>query len=315
MPWFNFNPGDFAFSFLSILFEGIPFLLLGSLVSGVVDAWVPPGLLTRILPRSRGASILLSGLLGLIFPMCECGSVVVIRRFIRKGLPVSCAATYMLAAPIVSPVVALSTYAAFKGNSPALMTSFRLLFGYLIAVAIGFIILRIRKETLLQPGVLATIPQKISRTKLGRETVPQENHSRDNMRGKLATALSSATADFLDVAFFLVIGAAIAAVFNTAINQRIIEPLAASNSLAVLSMMFLAFTLAVCSTSDAFIAASFVTFPAIAKLAFLLLGPMLDTKLVFLYGTVFRKRFILALAIGLPVAVLLICLQLTAIIP
>jgi uncharacterized membrane protein YraQ (UPF0718 family) len=313
LTWFSFDPGDFAFSFLSILFEGIPFLLLGSLVSGVVDAWVPPGLLTRILPRNRGASILLSGLLGLIFPMCECGSVVVIRRFIRKGFPVSCAATYMLAAPIVSPVVALSTYAAFKGNNPALMTSLRLLIGYLIAAAIGFVFLRIRRESVLQPGVLSTLPRQFSRAKLSIVKAPQEEYPQSSARGKVATALGSAPADFLDVAFFLVIGAAIAAVFNTAINQRIIEPLAASNSLAIVSMMLLAFTLAVCSTSDAFIAASFVTFPAVAKLAFLVFGPMLDIKLVFLYATVFRKRFILALAIGLTIAVTLICLQLTTI--
>ena len=221
----------------------------------------------------------------------------------------------MLAAPIVSPIVALSTYAAFKGNNPALMTAFRLLIGYLIAIAIGFLIFRIRKESLLQPGILATLPRQMSHSELSIARVPHEDHSADTVPGKIVTSLRSATSDFLDVAFFLVIGAAFAAVFNTAINQRIIEPLAGSNFLAILSMMLLAFVLAVCSTSDAFIAASFVTFPAVAKLAFLIFGPMLDIKLVFLYSTVFRKRYILALAIGLAIGVTLICLQLAVIIP
>src|SRR3954466_5189442 len=144
MPWFHFSPSDFALSFLSVLFEGIPFLLLGSLISGLVDVFVSSERLSKILPKNPLAAVLLSGLLGLIFPMCECGSVVVIRRFIRKGLPLSCAVTYMLAAPIVSPSVALSTYAAFKGQSPGLMTSLRLSIGFLIAVAVGLIVQKLR---------------------------------------------------------------------------------------------------------------------------------------------------------------------------
>src|SRR5450432_1080067 len=121
MPWFSFQFNDFAVSFLGILFEGIPFLLLGSLISGFVDVFISSERIAGFLPKSESASIALSGLLGIVFPMCECGSVVVIRRFIKKGLPVSCAVTYMLAAPIVNPVVALSTFAAFRGQSPWVM--------------------------------------------------------------------------------------------------------------------------------------------------------------------------------------------------
>src|SRR5271154_1920651 len=126
MPWFTFRFDDFAVSFLSVLFEGIPFLLLGSLISGFVDVFVSSERIARLLPKSASASILLCGLLGLVFPMCECGSVVVIRRFLKKGLPLSSAVTYMLATPIVSPIVALSTYAAFKGQSALEMTVLRL---------------------------------------------------------------------------------------------------------------------------------------------------------------------------------------------
>src|ERR1700748_769808 len=121
---------DFAHTFLSVLFEGIPFLLLGSLISGFVDVFVSSERIARLLPKSATASILLCGLLGLISPMCECGSVVVIRRFLKKGLPLSSAVTYMLATPIVSPIVALSTYAAFKGQDPGQMTMLRLTLGF-----------------------------------------------------------------------------------------------------------------------------------------------------------------------------------------
>src|SRR5438477_1371024 len=107
MSWFTFNLQDFSISFLSILFEGVPFMFIGTLVSGFIDAFVPSEKMEKILPRNPVAAIALSGALGVVFPMCECGVVPVIRRLIRKGLPVSCALTYLLAAPIVNPIVAL----------------------------------------------------------------------------------------------------------------------------------------------------------------------------------------------------------------
>ena len=104
MPWFTFRFDNFAYSFLSVLLEGVPFLLLGSLISGLVDVFVSPARMQRLLPANSAAAIAVSGLLGLVFPMCECGSVIVIRRFIRKGLPLSSAVAYLLAAPIVRPL-------------------------------------------------------------------------------------------------------------------------------------------------------------------------------------------------------------------
>lgn len=310
MTWFSFHFRDFAYSFLSILFEGIPFLLLGSLVSGVVDAFVPSATMTRLLPRSSAPAILLSGLLGGIFPMCECGSVVVIRRFIKKGLPVSCAVTYMLSAPIVNPVVALSTFAAFRGQSPWVMMTLRLSLGFLIAVTVGFVARQIPLDRLLKQSVLDSLPERrrpafrISANPAGGDDLGLEEGS---FRGKIQRSIKAATSDFLDVALFLVVGAALASVFNTAINQSIILPLATNPALSTIAMMMLAFVLALCSTSDAFIAASFVTFPFVSKLAFLVFGAMFDIKLFFLYGLVFRRKFVIGLLVGLFVAVALIC--------
>ncbi len=317
MSWFSFHFNDFALSFLSILLEGVPFVLLGSIISGIVDVFVSSERMARLLPKNGTAAILLSGLLGLIFPMCECGSVIVIRRFIKKGLPVSAAVAYMLAAPIVSPIVALSTFAAFKGQNPWLMTSLRLAIGYLIAVTVAGIIRSIGERKVLQPSVLADDRER-SRTGLRTSAAPSDQDfsaviESSNFRQKLLLTVQSATADFLDVAFFLIIGAAIASVFNTAIDQSIILPFATNLPLAILVLMGLAAGLALCSTTDAFIAASFATFPAEAKLAFLLFGPMFDLKLFWLYGLIFRRRAVIALGLGLFVAIGLICWRIGAI--
>lgn len=311
MPWFSFDFNDFAFSFLSVLFEGIPFLLLGSLISGFIDVFVSSERVSRLLPNGGFVSVLLSGLLGLVLPMCECGSVVVIRRFLQKGLPLSCAVTYMLGAPIVSPIVALSTYAAFKGQNPALMTSLRLSIGLLIAVVVGLIV-----QKLPVGAVLRSSGEKgnsgVNRTGVRVSAIPGNSDSSElfaeaGMGQKVLRAIQSATADFLDVAFFLIIGCAITSVFNTAVRQDVILPLAANPPVAIAAMMVLAAGLALCSTSDAFIAASFTTFPFAAKLAFMLFGPVFDLKLFWLYGLIFRRRFVTLLALGLFVAIGLIC--------
>jgi uncharacterized membrane protein YraQ (UPF0718 family) len=104
-----------------------------------------------------------------------------------------------------------------------------------------------------------------------------------------------------------VLGAAAAALFGTAVNQEIILPLSTNLPLSIASLMGLASVLSVCSTTDAFIAATLTSFPMAAKLAFLVFGPMLDFKLLFLYGAAFSKRFILMLALGLFVGIGLVC--------
>jgi uncharacterized membrane protein YraQ (UPF0718 family) len=218
----------------------------------------------------------------------------------------------MLAAPIVSPLVALSTYAAFKGQNPWLMTSLRLSIGYLIAITVGFIVLRLKPATILQPGAIAA-PNASRRAGLTFSATPSDQQdfstivAASSLPKKLLLAVQSATADFLDVAFYLIIGSAIASVFNTAVKQELILPLATNPPLAVVSFMGLAALLALCSTTDAFIAASFTTFPFAAKLAFLLFGPVFDLKLFWLYGVLFKRRFVALLAIFLFAVIALIC--------
>jgi uncharacterized membrane protein YraQ (UPF0718 family) len=310
MTWFSFHFPDFARSFLSIIFEGIPFLVLGSLVSGAVEAFVPRESITRWLPKNYAAAIAVSALMGLVLPMCECASVVVIRRLIRKGLPLSCAITYMMGAPIVSPVVALSTYVAFRGQNPIEMTLLRLVLGFLIAIAVGFAVKDFPPEKLLQPAMLESLPGR-RRTGLSMAVAGDDAGldlmAEEGVRGKLFRTVQSATSDFLDVTFFFVVGAAIASTFNTAVNQALLVPVATNPALSVMAMMILAFMLALCSSTNAFIAVSFRMFPASAKLAFLLFGPVFDTKLFFMYGAVFRRWFVLSLGIGLFVVIALVC--------
>jgi hypothetical protein len=320
MTWFTFNFSDFAKAFLSVLVEGVPFLLLGSVISGVVDVFISSERIAKLLPKNHFLGILVCGVLGLFLPMCECGSVVVIRRFIRKGLPLSHAVAYMLGAPIVSPLVALSTWAAFQGNHAVEMTVMRLVLGYLIAVLAGFIIHRLPKESILHPGILPMVSSRRAGFQMAaapsgapaRAEVPDfaDIAGSASIPRKFLLAAQSATADFLDVAFFFIIGVGITSVFNTAVNQKIIEPFATSSLISIVVLMGVAAALALCSTTDAFVAASFLKFSPAAKLAFLVFGPVFDLKLFWLYGMIFKRRFVGLLSLGLFVTIGFICWRL-----
>ncbi len=301
MPLFTFSFPDFCYAFLSVLLEGVPFILLGTILSGVIDEFLPSKVMVRFLPRNAFLGICVSGAMGLVFPMCECGIVPVIRRLMRKGLPVSNAIAYMLAAPIVNPIVALSTYAAFRGQNAEEMTFLRLGIGYFVAVLAAFAVHNLRVSSVLRDGILSGADQDHSHGGVGGPMV------------RIGNALRVAARDFLDVMVYFVLGVGVSAIFSTSVNQEFIMPLAMNDWLAVFSMMGLAVILSLCSTSDAFIAATFVAFPPVAKLAFLVLGPMFDLKMIFLYGAVFKKRFVLGLAVGLFVLIGLICVRLKVI--
>jgi uncharacterized membrane protein YraQ (UPF0718 family) len=296
-PWFTFSFTDFSYAFLSVLLEGVPFMLIGALLSGTINEFLPSRVMVHLLPRNAFVGICLSGAMGLVFPMCECGVVPAIRRLISKGLPISNAIAYMLAAPIVNPIVILSTYGAFRGQNAAEFAILRLGVGYLVSVIVALAVHNLPSQLVLRRG----IPSVVSAA----DTAGTHGFST-----RVGSALRVAVSDFLDVMVFFVLGVAVSAVFSTALNQELIMPLALNAWIATASMMVLAAILSLCSTSDAFIAATFIAFPGVAKLAFLVFGPMFDLKLLFIYSAVFRKRFVAGLAIGLFLLIGLICVRL-----
>jgi uncharacterized membrane protein YraQ (UPF0718 family) len=308
MNWFHFSWQNFWFSFLALAFEGLPFVLVGSLISGLIAAFVPSRMITRFLPKNPILATLVSGLLGLIFPVCECGVVPVVRRLLDKGLPLYCGMTYMLASPIVNPLVAISTYAAFRAQQPGLNTVVRLVSGYLVAVVVGLIVSRLNPARLIGGQAMATRTGR-RRSTLSIATMPD---APDASRGvsvgqRLIGAVQLASDDFIDTAMYFMIGAAVASVFNTAVDQKIILPLASSPVLSVVAMMVIAGILTLCSSSDAFIAATFTSFPIPARMAFLIFGPMFNFKLPFLYSSLLKKRAVIALGVGLFIIVGVLC--------
>ncbi len=290
----------FATIATAIVIEAAPFLLLGCLLSAVFEHCAPAEGLERYLPRSAAGQVAAGCLAGVLLPTCECGVVPVVRRFLAKGVPPRTALAFMLAAPVANPVVLASTWVAFRGDLSMVLG--RLACVLLPAVLLGAHFGRRPARGLLRHGLDLDLAMGCG--------CGCDAGSGAKPRGLAAirSILSGAGAEFLHMGAFLIAGSLAAAAIKTFLPASWLAAVAASPLLAIPAMMLLAVLLSVCSEADAFVAASFATFPAAARLAFIGLGPMLDLKLIPLYLAVFSPRLAKALLLVPALAVLAVCL-------
>jgi len=285
---------DVALSFFAIVLEGAPFLLLGAIISGLVDVFLPAGLIKDWLPRSKTQGIFAAIGAGLIFPLCECGAMPIVQRLIRKGVPPAVATTYMLAAPGLNPLAMFSTFLAFRNQDPWLMLALRFGFSFFVLLFLGFWLVRLRPDQMLRAETL--IGRTRERARLGPEISPNPglvlSPSPGLSLGGLQQFTGAVIRDFTGVLLFLVIGAAVAALFSTGFNRNLLAPVGQSIVLGPLAGILLAQLLCLCSTTDAFIIAAFTPFSIPAKIAFLVAGPLIDLKLYWLYRSAFQARFV-----------------------
>jgi uncharacterized membrane protein YraQ (UPF0718 family) len=265
---------NFFLIFGSLLVEAFPFVVLGAVVSAAIEVFVPVRVFERLARLPGFLQVPAAGLGGFAFPVCECGSVPVARRLVVKGLRPSAAVTFMLAAPILNPVVLGATAIAYRGRELMwAMVLGRAVLGLLAAMAVGWVVGRRSREDLLGEG----------RTHDHDDVEPGERRW-SAFSGQMA-------GDLVMLGRYLVLGAAVAAALQTFIPQSILGGLAETPVLNLVALMVLAAVLSLCSESDAFVAASFVQFGPAAQLAFLVFGPMIDAKLVLLYSGAFGKGF------------------------
>lgn len=286
---------SFASVFLGIFIEAVPFLLLGTLASGLVEAFIPPDEIRRLAGLSAWRAALAGSLLGLAVPVCECGVVPLTRRLLRKGLPLPAGVAFLLASPVINPITIASTLAAF---GPGALLGWRLGLTFAIALLTGLMFA-------LLPGLAHSLrpaePEPLSRdTHFSPPPPALTRHARLRLAGGVAVD------EFFEMGQFLVLGALLAALLQTVVPRAALLALNQGVLLPAVGMSALAVLLSICSTVDAFVALAFAnTFSLGSLLAFLVYGPMVDLKSLLLYSRVFTRRGWLALA-GLPLALVLL---------
>jgi uncharacterized protein len=275
LPWLWDRLNIFAAVFLGIFVEAVPYLLLGTLASGLVEMFLDRNQMSRWISHRPIPAAISGALMGLAFPVCECGVVPLTRRLFHKGLPLSAGIAFLLAAPVLNPIVILSTAAAFGWKE---MLFWRIGLSFVIAVIVG-LVFSVEQDT---ANVLRPV------------TAMEHDHVHQPPKGfaeKIRAAFVITADEFFEMGRYLVIGALLAAGLQTFIPQSVLLTIGNGPVLSVLVMLGLAILLSICSTVDAFVALGFVgTFSFGSVLSFLVFGPMVDIKSIIMYAQVFQKR-------------------------
>ncbi len=211
-------------------------------------------------------------------------------RLIRKGVSPGAAIAYMLAGPTINPIVALSTLVAYRFSWKIM--ALRIIGGYTIAGIVALIVQKCAGDTLLRTDI-----------------IPQKSYSLMNISEfgtRWSRVIQTAAGDFIMAGKYLVMGAFLAGFLQSIVSRNIIAGVIASPIISILTMMGLAVCLSICSDGDAFVAPSFGknAFPLSSQMSFMLIGPMMDIKLMLMYRIVFRKRAIPTIAISVITVVL-----------
>jgi uncharacterized protein len=261
--------------FISILIEALPFILLGVLISGIIQIFVTEEMMARIIPKNKILAVFSAAFIGALFPACECGIVPITRRLMAKGVPLYAAIPFMLTGPVINPIVLFSTYIAFGNNWD--MVVYRGGIALLVALIVGGLLSIQFKDSQLKNDVADHVHRK-------------------SLKGKFIGMLKHSIDELFSVGKFLILGAFVAAFIQTTVKTSTLLDIGQGPLSSNLVMMGLAYVLSLCSEADAFVAASFrSTFSTGSLVAFLVFGPMLDIKNTLMLLGTFKAKFVLYL--------------------
>jgi uncharacterized protein len=278
---------NFKIIVLSIVIEALPFVLFSIIVSAILHNFVTENMIRRIIPQNRFLSIVPASLLGILFPVCDCGMVPIVRRLVMKGVPLPTAVSFMLGGPIINPVVTAATVAAFKVNFN--MVIFRLGTAFLVACFAGWLTSLFFKGNELKAN--ATYHQHTC-------GCCEDHMDQPSFTDMLIRTIYVASNEFFDMGKYLVMGAMLGALTQIIISRPLLLSVGQHSYLSIGVMMLFALCVSVCSAADAFIAASFYSsFSAGSLVAFMVFGPMVDLKNTLMLLHAFRVRFVVWLAL------------------
>ena len=264
--------------FMSIFFESLPFLLLGSLISAIIETYISNEKLSKMIPKNKILGSIVGVLLGFFLPACDCAVIPVSKRLLKKKVPINVAISFMLASPIINPVVLLSTYYAFYKTEPKIFW-FRLIFGILISLIIGIIIGLIFNK---QDVVINDLDDDC-------------NHDHKE-KSKFKEIINHTSKDLFEVVKFLMFGALIASLVQVLLPRSILLTFNNNPILSIITLMIFAYLISLCSTSDSFVGKSLLsTFSKSSIVAYLLLGPMIDIKNTIVLLGNYKKKFVVTL--------------------
>ena len=295
--------------FLSIFFESLPFLLLGAFISATVETYISNETIAKIIPKNKILGSVVGVFLGFFIPACDCAVIPVSKRLLKKKVPVNVAISFMLASPIINPVVLLSTYKAFYLTNKEIFW-YRLIFGILISLVVGIIIgIIYGKKQVLINGILEEedecccnkeenhidedFKDLIEEVEDIHEECHCEKHIPHTLKNDFLSITKHTAYDMFEVVKFLMFGAILASIIQVLLPRSIILVFNNNIILSIIVMMLFAYLISLCSTSDSFVGRSLLSsFNEYAIIAYLLLGPMIDIKNTLVLLGNYKKNFV-----------------------
>ncbi|GBF73330.1 hypothetical protein PA598K_01617 [Paenibacillus sp. 598K] len=297
----------FKIMFISLILEAFPFILLGVLFSSLLQVFVSDEMIRRLTPRHAIGGVLFGSLLGILFPLCECGMIPVVRRLIRKGMPAYIGIVFILAGPILNPIVYTATFTAFRSRPEIAYARMGLAFA--VTVTIGLLLYRFMKTSPLRESASGGSGVPVAALTLhaghhahahGHDHDHHGHHHGHNhesaggSRSRFSSTLAHASDEFFEMGKYLIFGALLTALIQTGLSREVLTGIGEHPWFGHIFMMGFAFILSICSTSDAFVAASFAgSFGGGSLLAFLVFGPMIDLKNTLMLLSVFKTKVVL----------------------
>lgn len=265
--------------FLGILLEALPFIVIGALMASVIQIFITEEIIQRVIPKRPIPAMITALIAAAILPVCECAIIPVVRRLIQKGVPVHAGTVLLIGAPILNFVVFGSTFYAFQ-RQPEIIYG-RFILCVITALIAGTVIyVSFNKANIL----------KFNKVDLTLQRPLNQNRGASKLKG----VLHHTCQEFFAVGKVFLIGAFLASIAQVYVQQDMLIETAKEPVNSTIMMMAFAFILSLCSEADAFVAASLghVFLPG-ALLGFLVYGPILDLKNVFVMLSSFKVRFVL----------------------
>jgi uncharacterized membrane protein YraQ (UPF0718 family) len=188
-----------------------------------------------------------------------------------------------------------STFMAFRSRPE--ITYSRMGLAFVCALIIGLIVYRfVRSNPLRQNHHAHSHAHAHDHNHDHSHDHSQEEHHHHG--GKWNTVLKHSSDEFFEMGKYLVFGAFLAALVQTMLSREWLVSIGTGDLSSHFFMMAFAYIISLCSTSDAFVASSFIsTFSAGSLLSFLVFGPMLDFKGTLMLLAIFKTRFVLILSL------------------
>ncbi|MBR2234798.1 MAG: permease [Prevotella sp.] len=261
---------DFFLSFLRVVCEMAPYLLLGFFIAGVLHVFVPQKFYSRYLSKQNKLSVLWAALLGVPLPLCSCGVIPTAIGLRNEKASKGAIASFLIATP--------------QTGIDSILATFSLM-------GLGFAI--VRPVAALITGICGGL--LVNRLVRDNDTTVDTASACETVHGsKLWRVLRYAYYEMIrDIGGRLVVGLLVAALIQVAVPDEFFLSFGHQPLLQMLVILAIAVPMYICSTGSIPVAAALMMkgLSPGAALVMLMAGPAVNLASILVVHKSMGRRF------------------------